>query len=65
MQQMIRDYELSRQALQCRIRELNSLLRDDTLMHKEREQLMRRRDLLVDETIEMLHILVELRCHDV
>ena len=63
MQKMIRDYETSRHALQCRIRELNQALRDDTLMHKEREHLMRRRDLLVSETIEMLHVLDELRSH--
>lgn len=63
MQNMIRDYETSRIALQRRIRELNRALRDDTLMHRDRERLTQRRDLLVDETIDMLHILNELRSH--
>lgn len=63
MQHMIKAYETSRTSIQRRIRELTAALRDDTLMHRDRERLMQRRDLLTAESIEMLHIITDLRRH--
>ena len=63
MQEMIQNYEKSRSGLQQRIRELNEALRDDTLMHREREHLIRRRDILNTEATDLLHIITDLREH--
>lgn len=63
MQHMIKVYETSRVNLQRRIRELNDALRDDALMHRDRERLMQRRDMLTVESVEMLHIITDLRKH--
>ena len=47
MQNLIQTYEVSRPRVQQRIRELNEALLDDTMMHREREDLKKRRDLLM------------------
>ncbi len=63
MQKMIKTYEMSRIRLQQRIHELNNALRDDTIRHREREELEQRRDMLVIETIELLRVINDLRRH--
>ena len=61
MQNLIHAYEASRAVVQQRIRELNQALLDDTMMHREREDLKKRRDLLMSESFDMLHIIAELK----
>ncbi len=63
MQKMIQEYERTRAMLLSRIHEINAMLRDNSLMTHEREQLERRREMLTAETIDMLHVLVDLRRH--
>lgn len=61
MQDMIKAYETSRAGIQRRIRELNRALENDAMMHRDRELTKRRRDLLLYESFEMLHIIEELK----
>lgn len=61
MQTMIEAYENTRAGVQKRISELDHALQDDTMMHRDRERMKQRRDLLRFESIEMLHIITELR----
>ena len=63
MQTMIQAYESSRAGVQQRIHELDHALQDDTMMHRDRERLKQRRDLLLCESYELLHILDELKRH--
>lgn len=63
MQEMIQEYERTRALLLGRIHQINAMLRNKRLMTHEREQLERRREMLTAETIDMLHVLVDLRRH--
>ena len=62
MKNMIVSYETSHARVMDRIHELNALLTDPALRTQEREQLEARRDMLTVESIEMMHILADLRC---
>lgn len=61
MQHMITEYEKSRTLLTDRIHEITQALRDPALQNKEREQLLLRRDMLVTERTELLHIIREMK----
>ena len=61
MQTMIQSYETARIKMLHRIHELNAALRDDTLLHRDRERLLLRKELLTAETIEMLHIIAAMK----
>lgn len=63
MRKMIREYEQARKQVRSRIRELNKILKEGRLMNGEREKLKCRRDILQVESIEMLHVLNELKAH--
>lgn len=60
---MIKEYETTRLLLQKRMHELNAILANPELKSKEREQLTMRRDLLVTERIELLHVIREMYKH--
>ena len=63
MKEMIRDYKEARTLLQKRIRELNKILKEEKLMSGERDKLKSRKELLQDESIEMLHVIIDLKQH--
>lgn len=60
MKDLIHSYEMSRRRILRRIHELEMQLRTESLLTHERELLTLRRDLLRNESIDMLHIIHEL-----
>ena len=62
MKTMIQAYETTRTQLLNRIHELNAALRDDTLMHRDREHLLLRKELLTIDSIELLHAIADMKC---
>ena len=62
MNTMIASYEASHSRIVERIHELNARLTDPALRTQEREKIEARRDMLTVESIELKHILSELRC---
>ena len=62
MKAMIQAYEMTRTQLLNRIHELNAALRDDTLLHRDRERLLLRKEMLTIETIELLHTITDMKC---
>ena len=63
MRKMIREYEQARKQVRSRIRELNKILKEGRLMNGERDKLKSRKELLQDESIEMLHVIIDLKQH--
>ncbi|MDE6729213.1 MAG: hypothetical protein K2J71_00350 [Oscillospiraceae bacterium] len=63
MQDLIADYEISRQMLQKRIETLNCLLKHQTFQTIEREQLLARRDMLCKERDDITHLITDMRKH--
>lgn len=63
MHDLIHDYEMTRRGLLSRIHAINATLRNPTLQTCERETLERRRELLTAESIDIMHIIIDLREH--
>ncbi|MDE5883488.1 MAG: hypothetical protein K2H29_00170 [Oscillospiraceae bacterium] len=63
MQDLIADYENSRQMLQKRIQELNCLLKNQTFQTMEREHLAARRDMLCKERDDIIHLMADMQKH--
>ncbi len=63
MLDLIRDYENTRYQLYVRIKKLNQLLKNESLMTIERESLTIRRDLLCRERLELLENILEMQKH--
>ncbi len=63
MQNLIQDYEMTRRGLLDRIHTINAQLRKSSLQTCERETLERRREILTAESIDVMHIIIDLREH--
>ncbi|MBE6826030.1 MAG: hypothetical protein IJN11_01235 [Oscillospiraceae bacterium] len=64
MRMMIQEYERCRAMLSSRIHDLNAELRENPLLRtKEREMLERRKEMLTQERIELLHAIMSMRAH--
>ena len=61
MEQMLNDYVQCREQVMKRIRELNRQIGQPHLRTIERESLITRRDLLKTESLELLHVIHELK----
>ena len=63
MKALIASYEVSHRRIMSRIHELNAQLAASGLQTEEREKLTARREMLTIESIELMHIIADLRSH--